>query len=201
MIVIVLTNCPPGLRGFLTRWLLEISAGVFIGNPSARIRDALWEEVRQHVGQGGSLPAHTTNNEQGFTFRTHDHAWHPVDHEGLTLIRRPTQKHSKPPAPRNQAGARRPSVAASAGVLSNGSNISIAGIDERAVSTGGCNSGGQVWGVRSLARRWAGVSQLRVMRGRSLSSAATASRCSRVWMDKSVPLGASVFVKLVGAVT
>ncbi|WP_159765146.1 type I-E CRISPR-associated endoribonuclease Cas2e [Streptomyces sp. HM190] len=89
MTVIVLTNCPPGLRGFLTRWLLEISAGVFIGNPSARIRNALWDEVRQYAGQGRALLAHTTNNEQGFTFLTHDHAWHPVDHEGLTLIRRP----------------------------------------------------------------------------------------------------------------
>ncbi|MGA5123724.1 type I-E CRISPR-associated endoribonuclease Cas2e [Streptomyces pseudogriseolus] len=89
MTVIVLTNCPAGLRGFLTRWLLEISAGVFVGNPSARIRDVLWEEVQQYAGQGRALLAHTTNNEQGFTFRTHDHAWHPIDHEGATLIRRP----------------------------------------------------------------------------------------------------------------
>ncbi|MGV9703919.1 type I-E CRISPR-associated endoribonuclease Cas2e [Streptomyces sp. NPDC003483] len=89
MTVIVLTNCPAGLRGFLTRWLLEISAGVFIGNPSARIRDVLWEEVQQYTGQGRALLAHTDNSEQGFTFRTHDHAWHPIDHEGATLIRRP----------------------------------------------------------------------------------------------------------------
>ncbi|MFG2227675.1 type I-E CRISPR-associated endoribonuclease Cas2e [Streptomyces sp. NPDC048644] len=94
MIVIVLTNCPPGLRGFLTRWLLEISAGVFIGNPSARIRDALWGEVKQYAGQGRALLAHTTNNEQGFTFLTHDHTWHPTDYEGLTLIRR---RHAKTP--------------------------------------------------------------------------------------------------------
>ncbi|MFH9982519.1 type I-E CRISPR-associated endoribonuclease Cas2e [Streptomyces sp. NPDC017179] len=94
MTVIVLTNCPPGLRGFLTRWLLEISAGVFIGNPSARIRDLLWDEVQQYADQGRALLAHTTNNEQGFTFRTHDHAWHPVDHEGLTLIRRPNAQSS-----------------------------------------------------------------------------------------------------------
>jgi len=88
--VIVLTNCPPGLRGFLTRWLLEISAGVFIGNPSARIRDLLWKEVQQYAGEGRALLAHTTNNEQGFSFHTHDHSWHPVDHEGLTLLRRPS---------------------------------------------------------------------------------------------------------------
>ncbi|GGX94037.1 type I-E CRISPR-associated endoribonuclease Cas2e [Streptomyces fructofermentans] len=89
MTVIVLTNCPAGLRGFLTRWLLEISAGVFVGNPSARIRDVLWNEVQQYAGQGRALLAHTTNNEQGFTFRTHDHAWQPIDHEGITLIHRP----------------------------------------------------------------------------------------------------------------
>lgn len=102
MTVIVLTNCPPGLRGFLTRWLLEISAGVFIGNPSARIRDALWNEVQQYAGQGRALLAHTTNNEQGFTFRTHDHSWLPIDHEGLTLIRRPnpnTPSANKAPKP------------------------------------------------------------------------------------------------------
>ncbi|MGW7244298.1 type I-E CRISPR-associated endoribonuclease Cas2e [Streptomyces sp. NPDC054804] len=92
MTVIVLTNCPAGLRGFLTRWLLQISAGVFVGNPSARIRDALWREVQQYAGQGRALLAHTTNNEQGFTFRTHDHAWHPVDHDGVTLIHRPDMK-------------------------------------------------------------------------------------------------------------
>ncbi|MET7456282.1 type I-E CRISPR-associated endoribonuclease Cas2e [Streptomyces sp. NPDC005574] len=92
MTVIVLTNCPAGLRGFLTRWLLEISAGVFVGNPSARIRDALWHEVQQYAGQGRALLAHTTNNEQGFTFRTHDHAWHPIDYDGATLIHRPATK-------------------------------------------------------------------------------------------------------------
>ncbi|MFF7358371.1 type I-E CRISPR-associated endoribonuclease Cas2e [Streptomyces filipinensis] len=96
MTVIVLTNCPVGLRGFLTRWLLEISPGVFIGNPSARVRDALWDEVRQYSGQGRVLLAHTANNEQGFTFRTHEHAWHPIDHEGLTLIHRPNDRSPAP---------------------------------------------------------------------------------------------------------
>jgi len=97
MTVVVLTLCPAGLRGLLTRWLLEISAGVFIGNPSARVRDALWDEITQHAGTGRALLACTTDNEQGFTFRTHDHAWQPVDHEGLTLIQRPTDPPRTPP--------------------------------------------------------------------------------------------------------
>lgn len=89
MTVIILTNCPAGLRGFLTRWLWEIAAGVFIGSPSARVRQTLWDEVKQYSGNGRALLAYTTNNEQGFTFESHDHKWHTVDHEGVTLIRRP----------------------------------------------------------------------------------------------------------------
>ena len=88
MTIIILTNCPAGLRGFLTRWLMEISPGVFIGGPSARIGSPLGRgpQVRRHRPRPARLP---TNNEQGFTFETRDHKWHPVDHEGLTLIRRP----------------------------------------------------------------------------------------------------------------
>ncbi|MFD8786342.1 type I-E CRISPR-associated endoribonuclease Cas2e [Kitasatospora sp. NPDC059599] len=89
MTVIVLTNCPAGLRGFLTRWLLEISAGVFIGTPSARVRDLLWTEVQAYAGQGRALLVHSSDTEQGYTFRTHDHSWQPTEHEGLTLIHRP----------------------------------------------------------------------------------------------------------------
>ncbi|MDB1087703.1 type I-E CRISPR-associated endoribonuclease Cas2e [Streptomyces sp. ACA25] len=96
MTVIVLTRCPVGLRGFLTRWLLEISPGVFIGGPSARIREALWAEVKEYAGNGRALLAYNTDNEQGFTFETYDHKWLPVDHEGLTLIRRP---HAQPAPP------------------------------------------------------------------------------------------------------
>ncbi|WP_428934450.1 type I-E CRISPR-associated endoribonuclease Cas2e [Streptomyces sp. ACT015] len=109
MTVIVLTNCPPGLRGFLTRWLLEISAGVFIGSPSARVRDILWDEVRQYAGQGRALLAHTTNNEQGFTFRTHDHTWHPTDHEGATLIHRPNPRPPTTDSPTPTTGQTPPS--------------------------------------------------------------------------------------------
>ncbi|MEU1376090.1 type I-E CRISPR-associated endoribonuclease Cas2e [Streptomyces triculaminicus] len=103
MTVIVLANCPAGLRGFLTRWLLEISPGVFLGAPTTRVRDILWKEVRQYRGKGRALLAYQTNNEQGFAFATHEHAWHPTDHEGLVLLHRPS-----PQAP--TAGSNPPSA-------------------------------------------------------------------------------------------
>ena len=45
MIVIVLSACPVSLRGDLTKWLLEINPGVFVGRVSARIREKLWARV------------------------------------------------------------------------------------------------------------------------------------------------------------
>ncbi|MGR6924580.1 type I-E CRISPR-associated endoribonuclease Cas2e [[Actinomadura] parvosata] len=96
MTVIVLTRCPAGLRGFLTRWLMEISPGVFIGGPSARIREQLWLQVQQYADTGRALLAYTTDNEQGFAFETHDHKWHPIDHEGLILLRRPKEQQERP---------------------------------------------------------------------------------------------------------
>jgi len=39
MLVIVTENVPPRLRGRLAVWLLEVRAGVYIGNPSKRLRE------------------------------------------------------------------------------------------------------------------------------------------------------------------
>ncbi|MGW2766124.1 type I-E CRISPR-associated endoribonuclease Cas2 [Streptomyces sp. NPDC001275] len=59
----------------------------------------LWDEVRTFSGQDRALLAYNTDNEQGFTFRTHDRAWHPTDHEGLTLLhRQPRQTPAQHPA-------------------------------------------------------------------------------------------------------
>ncbi|MGL1831902.1 UNVERIFIED_CONTAM: type I-E CRISPR-associated endoribonuclease Cas2, partial [Acinetobacter sp. HSTU-ASm16] len=43
MMVLVLSACPVGLRGDLTKWLYEVSAGVFVGKVSSRIRKHLWD--------------------------------------------------------------------------------------------------------------------------------------------------------------
>ncbi len=55
MVVIVLSACPAGLRGHLTRWLLEISAGVFVGHVSVRVRDLLWLNVCEMTSGGRAL--------------------------------------------------------------------------------------------------------------------------------------------------
>lgn len=89
MMVLVLSACPTGLRGDLTKWLFEVSAGVFVGNVSARIREELWERVKGTAGSGRAILIWGTNNEQRLAFDVHEHHWDTVDVDGLTLIRRP----------------------------------------------------------------------------------------------------------------
>lgn len=96
MVVIVLTACPEGLRGHLTRWCLEIAAGVFIGTISGRVREELWLRVVDMVKDGRALMVYQQNNEQGLQFRTHRHHWQPIDLDGLQLMLRPAATDQAP---------------------------------------------------------------------------------------------------------
>jgi CRISPR-associated protein Cas2 len=89
VIVVVLTACPAGLRGDLTRWLLEISPGVFTGDLPARVRDTLWDRVTDLIGPGRALMLYSSDGEQHLAFRVHGHDWTPEDNEGILLMRRP----------------------------------------------------------------------------------------------------------------
>lgn len=70
MLVIVLENAPHRLRGRMAVWLLEVRAGVYVGNYSARVRDMLWGQVVEGVQEGNAVMAWSTNCEGGFDFRT-----------------------------------------------------------------------------------------------------------------------------------
>lgn len=87
--MIVLTAVPPGLRGHLTRWLLEIAPGVFVGFASARVRNYMWDRIVEFADTGRALMVHATRGEQRLAFKVHCHDWTPEDHDGITLIRRP----------------------------------------------------------------------------------------------------------------
>lgn len=70
MLVIVVENVPPRLRGRLAIWLLEIRAGVYVGNYSAKVRDYIWEQVEKGLGEGNAVIAWRSNTEAGFDFIT-----------------------------------------------------------------------------------------------------------------------------------
>lgn len=103
MVILVLTACPSGLRGHLTRWFLEISAGVFVGRVSTRVRDLMWERVVELSKDGRAIMVYSTRGEQGLAFKVHRHDWKTVDMDGVELMLRPS-KASTSLTPQLRAG-------------------------------------------------------------------------------------------------
>jgi len=89
MTVLILENVAPGFRGEVTQWLLEIKAGVFVGNISSAVRQRLWKRVNDNVSDGAALLIYSAPNEQGFAMEVcHTPERSVVDMEGIYLIKR-----------------------------------------------------------------------------------------------------------------
>ena len=87
MLVIVVENAPPRLRGRLAVWLLEIRAGVYIGKVSRRVREMIWNQVEEGIGLGNAVIAWSTNTESGFDFETlGENRRIPVEMDGMKLV-------------------------------------------------------------------------------------------------------------------
>lgn len=95
MIVITLTDCPVSLRGDLSKWLIEINTGVFVGRVSARVRDNLWKRVKDNVRNGRATMVYTTNNEQRMDFRLHHSENQIIDFDGLKLVMKPSPSRTR----------------------------------------------------------------------------------------------------------
>lgn len=86
--VIVTTNAPPRLRGRLAVWLLEVRAGVYVGDYSARTRERIWDQVTAYIDEGDAVMIWRAPTDQGFAFATVGRNRRmPVDVDGLTLVR------------------------------------------------------------------------------------------------------------------
>lgn len=87
VLVVVTENVPPRLRGRLAVWLLEIRAGVYVGNVSTKIREMIWQQVFVLAEEGNVVMAWATNTESGFEFQTWgENRRIPVDLDGLRLV-------------------------------------------------------------------------------------------------------------------
>ena len=87
MMVIVVNNAPPRLRGRLAVWLLEIRAGVYIGRYSSKTRHMIWKQVVDGIEQGDAVMAWAAPTDQGYSFDTvGQNRRIPVDFDGLNLV-------------------------------------------------------------------------------------------------------------------
>ena len=99
MIVIMLSDCPPKVRGDLSKCLCEINTGVFVGNVSSRVREEVWQRICENIKSGQATMVFSAPGEQKMDFRVHNTTWEPVDLDGIKLMRRPL------PAARKSDGA------------------------------------------------------------------------------------------------
>ena len=98
MMVIVVENAPPRLRGRLSLWLAEVRAGVYVGIYNARVRERIWDEVKVIEG-GNAVIAWSAPTDSGFAFEAvGENRREPVDFDGLTLVRfKPPEAAPAPP--------------------------------------------------------------------------------------------------------
>ncbi|HWK60823.1 MAG TPA: type I-E CRISPR-associated endoribonuclease Cas2e [Eoetvoesiella sp.] len=85
--VVVTENVPPRLRGRMAIWLLEVRAGVYIGDVSRRTREMLWEQLQEGYSEGSVVMAWGSRNESGYEFQTlGENRRVPTDFDGLRLV-------------------------------------------------------------------------------------------------------------------
>ncbi len=96
MVVMTLEKVPDSLRGELSRWLIEVQTGVYVGSLSATVRDELWNKVVQYARSGRCTQLFRSNNEQGFVIRMHGEARRTlVDLEGYQLVAVKNARHEQ----------------------------------------------------------------------------------------------------------
>ncbi len=87
MLVVVINNAPKRLRGRLAAWLVEIRAGVYVGNYSARTREMIWDQVLTGLETGDAVMVWKSPTDQGYDFKTAGkNRRMPVDFDGLKLV-------------------------------------------------------------------------------------------------------------------
>ena len=90
MVVLVLEKCPTRVRGYVSRWLYEVSTNVFVGDISITVRKALWETVTNNVFDGRCILVYSSSNEQGWAVQSHNVLGRFADFDGLVLPMKPS---------------------------------------------------------------------------------------------------------------
>lgn len=89
MCVFILDVAPENLRGELTKWVLEVKAGVFVGKISKPVRERLWKKICETFLSGALMIYSNNLIEQGFCIEMFGEPNRKViDLDGIQLIQR-----------------------------------------------------------------------------------------------------------------
>ena len=106
MLVVIVEDAPPRLRGRLAVWLLEVRAGVYVGNYGRRVREMIWAQVCAYIEDGNAVIAWAAPTDAGFSFDTVGRSRRvPVDYDGFRLVE--MLPEAAPTVPTTPMGPRR----------------------------------------------------------------------------------------------
>ncbi|WP_457557388.1 type I-E CRISPR-associated endoribonuclease Cas2e [Candidatus Harpocratesius sp.] len=89
--VLITEKFPSSLRGEITRWMIEIKSGVFIGTLSKLVRELLWEKLEKSNLKGGAIFIEPAANEQKYKIKTFGNfSRTPRNFEGINLMTIPS---------------------------------------------------------------------------------------------------------------
>lgn len=87
MMVIVLENAPPRLRGRIALWMTEVHTGVYLGVYSVKVRDMIWNNVEKGIEDGNAVLMWSAPTESGYDFLTlGNNRRIPVEFDGLKFV-------------------------------------------------------------------------------------------------------------------
>ena len=85
--VIHVQNAPPHTHGVLSRWMLHLAPGLYVGTLNKRVREQVWTELKEIIEPGRAALVYPANNEQRYTIETYGTGrYEPIDMEGITLV-------------------------------------------------------------------------------------------------------------------
>lgn len=86
LIVLDLTSAPQSLLGTLSRRLIEVRSGLFVGAASRRSTEALWQQVIE-AGPRSAVLVYGARNELGIGLRTYGTSrFRALESDGLPLV-------------------------------------------------------------------------------------------------------------------
>lgn len=96
-VVLSATAVPEHLSGYLSRFLSEASAGLYVGNVSRRVKENLWDRCVLAAKEGSfTLITSDRQTEQGFIVQSIGAQSRQVlELDGLTLTYLPVPQNSK----------------------------------------------------------------------------------------------------------
>ncbi|KMY23349.1 CRISPR-associated protein Cas2 [Actinobaculum suis] len=86
--VIQLSAVPEHVHGYVSRFLSEVSSGLYVGVISRNVKEQLWERLSAVTGEGSAVLIYNdSSREQGFGIEMSGRqACKTLDFDGLTLF-------------------------------------------------------------------------------------------------------------------